>query len=87
MDMTKREFDALTKQNYGAHMGHRTEYKRARGRVVADDKVTLRCWEMARRNNRFGVLLDGFLPTLGKGSRHRNIALYRASKGIPLLGW
>jgi hypothetical protein len=35
--MTKKEWDRITKTNYGGRMGNRTQYRRERGFVTAND--------------------------------------------------
>jgi hypothetical protein len=83
--MTRREFDALTKVNHSAPMGRRWAYRAERGHVFARDYIAERAAYMAHRNDRTGVLLDGYLPTLGVGSPFRAPQMLRLAMGVPLL--
>ena len=58
--------------------------------VTKLDLILRRGREMRRRNatHRDGTIInrDGLLPTLGIGSKWRNVAAYRRDAGTPLLG-
>lgn len=82
--MTKREFDAETKVNYGAHMGNRTAYRAERGHVRERDYLAERCYAHWKRNWAYSFR-DGFLPVLGIGSKYRAPTAFRAARGLPLL--
>ena len=83
--MTKREHDAATQHNYGCPRGDRTAYRASRGHVTATDYVGQRAAAMALRNAPSRLWRDGYLPTLGAGSRYRNLAAWRARNGAALL--
>lgn len=83
--MTKKEFDAETKWNYGTHMGARTAYRISRGHVVSGyDYLRFRALVHARVNAaRFSY--EGFLPLLARGSQFRAPQAWRAAQGRSLL--
>lgn len=85
--MTKQEHDAATKYNFGGQMAsdERRSYHYHRGlRIEARrDYIADRAAAMAWINRTRGR--DPFCPTLGKGSKYRNVASYRAQKGITML--
>lgn len=83
--MTKRDHDRDTKINHGCSYGRRTEYRAERGRVTGRDYIAERAAEMAWRNHPSAIGRDGFLPTLGIGSKYRTVAAYRARVGLPML--
>ena len=98
--MTRREFDKLTKVNWGHRedgeynatarkagayrMGQRTEYRRQRGHVDATDWLQNRGWENWWTNRRLSSH-EPRIPVLGIASRFRAPAAYRARVGLPLL--
>ena len=82
--MTKHEFDAQTRENWGERMAsdERRSYRETRrlpplffGRTTDYRDV------LARRRDR----VPGGLPTLAMGSQFRTVALYRLAHGLPLL--
>lgn len=86
--MTKRDFDRATKHDHGFPMAsdERRSYRAERLRVERRDLVEERAGFMAWRNHRSFVNRDGYLPTLGPGSRYRGLAMRRAAAGVALLG-
>lgn len=88
--MTRREFDAITKENWGApdmasdeHAEYR--YRRLRwvpSQALGHDYVALRARSHARRNMR---QLDR-IPTLHRCTIFRAWAEARRDRGRPLLG-
>lgn len=88
--MTKREHDAATKENWGGKgmaSDERWSYRRRRGVYLTAprDYIAERAAYMAWRNHPSAIGRDGFLPTLGIGSRYRVPQAYRARTGAPLL--
>ena len=98
--MTRRDFDDATKQNWGGPCMARDErasYRASRHRehngsgVHAPTSTRLGLLERraawhAWRNSAYGVLVDGYLPTLAIGSKWRNVAAGRRAAGSRLLG-
>ena len=85
--MTRREFDAVTKWDYGAHMAGDTKesYRRERAYVIEGyDYVTFRARVHARRNAN-PYHRDGFLPVLARGSAFRAPQAWRAKEGRSML--
>jgi hypothetical protein len=82
--MTKREFDRLTKINYGAHMGARTAYRRERGRVDGRDVLAHRAATMRQLRDARPAHY-GILATLGLGSPFRAGASLRLLGRFPVL--
>ncbi len=81
--MTKREFDAATRERWGKWGGPRTAYRALRrgGAVVGDDMIARRSqWVSYMRRE-----VSPGLATLGVGSKWRSVASWRAGTGRSLL--
>jgi hypothetical protein len=80
--MTKREFDAETKRNFGCRVGQRTEYRRGRGQPLLGcvdeprDRLAERAWW--RRHN-------SGIPVLGLASPYRAPVCWRLLRRFPCL--
>jgi hypothetical protein len=73
--MTKREFDALNKVNYGCHMGARTAYRASCGHdLYGRDRLAERACLRARNPH---------LSTLGIGSPLRAPTEWRLLRRLP----
>lgn len=86
--MTRKQFDAVTKENWGSDCmarDERSDYRRSRRVVIGDDMIARRAAEMVRRNHAEWVALDGRLDTLGLASKWRSVASERARSGLSLL--
>ncbi len=85
--MTKREWDAETRINYGCFMGARSSYRRLRGRVEGRDYLAERAWRVADLRCGGNLRDQKGRPrsALDIGSPFRAPQAYRARVGLPLL--
>lgn len=97
--MTKREFDAATKENWGGRgmaSDVRCSYRERRmrehdgcgaygPRCAPSDYIARRAWEM-QRVRRLRYPWEPALATLGVGSKFRAGQAFAARQGWPLLG-
>jgi hypothetical protein len=92
--MTRKQFDAATQENWGGRgmaSDERDSYRWKRMRrelpqVAEHDYIALRAKVMARRNSQYSRLLDGRMPTLGRGTIFRAWAEARRGNNRSLLG-
>ncbi len=84
---TRRAFRAATRWNHGERMPSDTRASYlcvARPRATGTDKLLERARFMRWRNDPSSR--DAPIATLAVGTKARNVAVYRARHGLPLLG-